>query len=167
MSAKPCGNNDWAAGLVQVEQTCTLVGCNLNRHACCSSATVPSIPVSQVQLQHTLLVVRCNLHRWLLSLCLVNRQVCWVINSKWVWPGNTTITNRRQTHGTARKSHTTIMRHQKHKLSKATSSVFPINMIAKLEWILSNVQQNIEQLQTPTMGGTINKKSTTTTEPQP
>ena len=30
----------------------------------------------------------------------------------------------------------------------------------------SNVQQNIEQLQTPTMGVTINKKSTTT-EPPP
>ena len=29
-------------------------------------------------------------------------------NSKWVWSGNTTITNCRQTHGTARKSHTTI-----------------------------------------------------------
>ena len=27
-------------------------------------------------------------------------------------------------------------------------------MIAKLEWTLSNVQQNIEQLQTPTMGVT-------------
>ena len=118
MSAKPCGNDYWAAGLVQVELTRPLVGCNLNRHACCSSATVPSIPVSHVQLQHTLLVVRCNLHRRLLSLCLVNRQVCWGI-------------------------------------------------IAKLEWILSNVQQNIEQLQTPTMGVTINKKSTTTTEPPP
>ena len=39
-------------------------------------------------------------------------------------------------------------------------------MIAILEWTLSNVQQNIEQLQTPTMGVTINKKSTTT-EPPP
>ena len=29
-------------------------------------------------------------------------------------------------------------------------------MIAILEWTLSNVQQNIEQLQTPTMGVTIN-----------
>ena len=34
-------------------------------------------------------------------------------------------------------------------------------MIAMLEWTLSNAQQNIEQLQTPTMGVTINKKSTT------
>ena len=32
-------------------------------------------------------------------------------------------------------------------------------MIAKLEWTQSNVQQNIGQLQTPTMGVTINKKS--------
>ena len=39
-------------------------------------------------------------------------------------------------------------------------------MIAILEWTLSNVQQNLEQLQTPTMGATINKKSTTT-EPPP
>ena len=31
-------------------------------------------------------------------------------------------------------------------------------MIATLEWTLSNVQQNTEQLQTPTMGVTINKK---------
>ena len=38
-------------------------------------------------------------------------------------------------------------------------------MIAILEWTLSNVQQNIEQLQTPTMGVTINKKSTTTEPP--
>ena len=34
-------------------------------------------------------------------------------------------------------------------------------MIAILEQTQSNVQQNIEQLQTPTMGVTINKKSTT------
>ena len=39
-------------------------------------------------------------------------------------------------------------------------------MIAILEWTQSNEQQNIEQLQTPTMGVTINKKSTTT-EPLP
>ena len=31
-------------------------------------------------------------------------------------------------------------------------------MIAILEWTLSNMQQNIEQLQTPIMGVTINKK---------
>ena len=33
-------------------------------------------------------------------------------------------------------------------------------MIAILEWTYSNVQQNIEQLHTPTMGVTINKKET-------
>ena len=54
------------------------------------------------------------------------------------------------------------MRHQEDKLSKAISSLFPIKMIAILEWTQSNAQQNIEQLQTPTMGVTINKKSTTT-----
>ena len=51
--------------------------------------------------------------------------------------------------------------HQKDRLSKVTSSLFPIKMIAKLEWTWSNVQQNTEQLQTPTMGVTINNKSTT------
>ena len=86
--------------------------------------------------------------------------------SKWVWSGNTTITNRRQPRGTVRKSCSTITRHQEDKLSKATSSLFPIKMIAILEWTQSNVQQNIEQLQTPTMRVTINKKSTTT-EPPP
>ena len=35
-------------------------------------------------------------------------------------------------------------------------------MVAILEWTQSNVQQNIEQLQTPTMRVTIKKKSTTT-----
>ena len=68
--------------------------------------------------------------------------------------------------GTARKSRSTITRHQEDKLSKATSSLFPIKMIAILEWTQSNVQQNIEQLQTPTMRVTINKRSTTT-EPPP
>ena len=68
--------------------------------------------------------------------------------------------------GTARKSRSTITRHQEDKLSKATSSLFPIKMIAILEWTQNNVQQNIEQLQTPTMRVTINKKSTTT-EPPP
>ena len=36
-------------------------------------------------------------------------------------------------------------------------SLFPIKMITKLELTLSNVQQNIEQFQTPTMGVTMNK----------
>ena len=69
-------------------------------------------------------------------------------------------------HGTGRKSHKTTTRHQEDKLSKATSCLFRIKMIAKLKGTLSNVQQNTEQLQTPTMGVTINKKSTTT-EPPP
>ena len=49
---------------------------------------------------------------------------------------------------------------------QATSSLFPIKIIAKLEWTQSNAQQNIEQLQNPTMGVTINNESTTT-EPPP
>ena len=36
----------------------------------------------------------------------------------------------------------TITRHQEDKLSKAISSLFPIKMIAILEWTQSNVQQN-------------------------
>ena len=80
--------------------------------------------------------------------------------------GYTTITHRRQPHGIARKSHPTTTRHQEDTLSNATSCLFPIKMIAILEWTQSKVQQNIEQLQTPTMGVTINKKSTTT-EPPP
>ena len=65
-----------------------------------------------------------------------------------------------------RKSLTTITRHQEDKQSKTTSSLFPTEMIAKLEWTPSNAQQNIEQLQNPTMGVTINNSSTTT-EPPP
>ena len=57
-------------------------------------------------------------------------------------------------------------RDTRNKLNKATSSLFPITIIAILEWTYSNVQQNIEQLQTPTMIVTINIKSTST-EPQP
>ena len=37
-------------------------------------------------------------------------------------------------------------------------------MIAKLEWTQSNAQQNVEQLQNPTMGVTINNSSTTALE---
>ena len=59
------------------------------------------------------------------------------------------------------KSHTSITRHQEDKQSKATSSLLPIEVIAKLKWAQSNAQQNIEQLQNPTMGVTINNKSTT------
>ena len=64
-----------------------------------------------------------------------------------------------------RKSHTTITRHQEDKQSNATNSLFPIKMIAKLERTQSNAQQNIEQLQNPKMGATINNESTT--EPPP
>ena len=65
----------------------------------------------------------------------------------------------------ARKSHRTLMRHQEEKQSKATSSLFPIEMIAKLEWTQSYAQKNIEQLQNPTIGVTINNESTTTELP--
>ena len=58
------------------------------------------------------------------------------------------------------KSHTTITRHQEDKQSKATSSLFPIKMIAKQEWTKNNAQENIKQLRNPTMGVTINKDMT-------
>ena len=45
-------------------------------------------------------------------------------NNKWVWLGNITITNCRQTHCTERNGHKTSMRHQEDKLSKASSSLF-------------------------------------------
>ena len=63
-----------------------------------------------------------------------------------------------------KKGNTTITRHHEDKLSKATSplSLSPIKMIAKLEWTLSNVLQNIEQLQNHMMGVTINNESTIT-----
>ena len=71
---------------------------------------------------------------------------------------NITTTNCKQAHDTMRKSHTTITRHLEEKLSKATNPLFPIKMIAKLEWPLKNTQQNIEQLQNPAIGATNQQK---------
>ena len=51
-------------------------------------------------------------------------------------------------------------------IKQSNQLLFPIKMIAILEWTQSNIQQNIEQSQTPTIGATINKKSTAT-EPPP
>ena len=59
-------------------------------------------------------------------------------------------------------THTTITRLQGDKQSKAISSLFPIEIIAKLEWAQSNAQQNTEQSQNPTMGVKINNEPTTT-----
>ena len=60
----------------------------------------------------------------------------------------------------------TITRHKEDKQSKASSYLFPIKMITKLESTQSNAQQNMEQTQNPTMGASINLDSTTT-EPPP
>ena len=49
--------------------------------------------------------------------------------------------------------------------SKATSFLYPIKIIVKLERTLTNVQQNMEQTQNPTTGATTNNESTT--EPPP
>ena len=67
-----------------------------------------------------------------------------------------------------RKSHTVIMRHQEDNQRKATSSLFPIKLIAKLERAQRNAQQNIKQLPDPTKGETnkqgINNNITTALE---
>ena len=75
----------------------------------------------------------------------------------------------RQTHCTAMKRHPTITRHQEtnYYYSKATGSIFPIKMIAKLEWTQSNAQQNIEQLQTPTIRVHVTINNESRTEPPP
>ena len=46
-------------------------------------------------------------------------------------------------------------------------SHFPIEMIAKLGWTQRNAQQNIEQIQNPIMGATIDNESTATEPPPP
>ena len=46
--------------------------------------------------------------------------------------------------------------------TKQRNQLSPIEIIAKLEWTQSNAQQNIEKLQNPTMGVTINNEWTTT-----
>ena len=67
------------------------------------------------------------------------------------------------------RKHNTQESQKVSKKSKATSSLslslFPIKMIAKLEWTQSNAQQNIEQLQNPTTGVTINNEIITTEPP--
>ena len=86
---------------------------------------------------------------WVSQMCMIviGNAITWSYslykNSKWVWSENTTITNCRQTCGFVRKSHTTITRHQEDKQSKAASSRFPIEMIAKLEWTQNDAQQTI------------------------
>ena len=59
-------------------------------------------------------------------------------------------TNLRHREEEPHNNHKTPRRQTKQ--SKASSSLFPIEMIANLEWTQSNAQQNIEQLQNPTMG---------------
>ena len=63
------------------------------------------------------------------------------------------------------KNHIPITRHMEDKQCKATSSLIPIKMIAKLERTQSNVQQNIKQTHNFTMGSTINNESTTSDQP--
>ena len=73
-----------------------------------------------------------------------------------------------QSHTAESEHRTTIAtRHQEDKQSNATSYLFPIKMIAKLERTQINAQQSLEQTQSPTMRATINNESATTTEPPP
>ena len=53
-----------------------LVWYKYNRHAHWSNAWVPSIPISRVQLYHTLLPVWCNKRTFLQILLLSNRHTC-------------------------------------------------------------------------------------------
>ena len=104
---------------------------------------------------------RCSyLAQWLLMVCKLHCRLLTAnitLESKIVTMiRNTIITNCRQTHDTARKSHTTITRHQEDKLNKQPALSSPIKMIAKLKWTWSNAQQKLEQLKTPTMAVTIN-----------
>ena len=77
---------------------------------------------------HTFEMV-CYYLLWMLGYFHAFVVVCCLVPKKCVWSRNTTITNCRQTHGTARKSHTTITRHQEDKQSKATCSLVPIKII--------------------------------------
>ena len=86
----------------------------------------------------------------------------WII--KWIWSGNTTITQRRPSHGTMRKSHRTftVTRHPKDNKSKASNSLFLVKMITKLERTYSNAYQNKDQHRTPSNNGgtkTIDEKT--------
>ena len=57
--------------------------------------------------------------------------------------------------GRATKNHETPGRQK----IKATSSLFAVKMTSNLESTQSNTQQNIEQLENPTMGVAINNES--------
>ena len=71
---------------------------------------------------------------------LSNPYVSVSLKSKWVWSGSTTITYCRPTHGTVRKKHRIfiVTIHLWDNNSKATSFLFLLKMIAKLEWTQSN-----------------------------
>ena len=52
----------------------------------------------------------------------------------------------------------TVARHQEDTQSKAASSLFPINIMTKLERTKRNVLQNKAQTQNPTMGAIISNE---------
>ena len=83
--------------------------------------------------------------------------LCWCFMSKCnrVWSGSITITIYRSTFGTVRKSHRTftVTRHLKDNKSKAISSLFFVNMIAKPERTQSNAYQNENEHRTPRSQG--------------
>ena len=57
------------------------------------------------------------------------------------------------------------MRHQEDKQSKQPAISPHRDDCKAIDWTQSNAKQNIEQLQNPTMGVTINNESTTTEAP--
>ena len=65
------------------------------------------LDVIYIQAIYVMILLCCICQHWLLieAFCISN-LMCRPTNSKWVWSGNATVTNCRQNHCTARKSHT-------------------------------------------------------------
>ena len=78
-----------------------------------------------------------------------------IVKRKWVWSGNTTITKCRPTYGTLRTSHRTctVTKQPKDNKSHATSYLFQVKMISKLERTQNNAQQNKDKHRIPTNNG--------------
>ena len=102
-----------------------------------------------------------------INVCALASLLFYVLTKKCVRMIRKYHTHKLQTNPRHReKSHRTISitRHQEVNQSKATSFLFPIKMIAKLERTQSDAQQNKERTQNPTMGVTINNNRSTALE---
>ena len=85
-----CYRHGWRLG---ANITWMLIRWNCKRHACWLYATYKDVTAGQCY---------CNIHAWWSGAIMLNSLLVGYKNSEWVWSGNTTITNRRQPHGTAR-----------------------------------------------------------------